>query len=94
VRTVLNVCIFYLQTLKQQQDRDEKVRALWGTVLDALDFMRQAQPLKAIEGLEQTVQATMKQIYDCTLFLRSYGERSFISKCFLVQFFFFAACLS
>jgi hypothetical protein len=42
--------------------------------------MRQAEPLKEIEGLEKTAQAIMKQIYDCTLFLRSYGERGFISE--------------
>ena len=42
--------------------------------------MRQAEPLKEIQGLERTVQAIMKQIYDCTLFLRSYGESGFVGK--------------
>ena len=42
--------------------------------------MRQAEPLKEIQGLERTVQAIMKQIYDCTLFLRSYGETGFVGK--------------
>jgi hypothetical protein len=65
------------QVLKTQQDRDDQVRKMWGTVVDALDFMKQAEPLKEIEGLERTIQAMMKQIYDCTLFLRSYGDRNF-----------------
>jgi hypothetical protein len=42
--------------------------------------MREAEPLKEIQGLEKTVQAMMKQIYDCTLFLRSYGERGFVGE--------------
>ena len=70
----------HLQILKVQQDRDEKVRGLWDLVVDTLDFMRQAEPLKEIQGLERTVQAIMKQIYDCTLFLRSYGEKGFVGK--------------
>jgi hypothetical protein len=70
-----------LQTLKAQQDRDGKVRDLWGVVLETLDFMKQAEPLKEIQGLEKTVQSIMKQIYDCTLFLRSYGERGFVGGC-------------
>jgi hypothetical protein len=64
--------------MKAQQDRDGKVRQLWGTVVDTLEFMKQAEPLNEIQGLEKTVQAIMKQIYDCVLFLRSYGERGFI----------------
>jgi hypothetical protein len=68
----------YLQIIRAQQARDAKVRQLWDTVLDTLDFMKQAEPLKAIKGLEKTVQAIMKQIYDCTLFLRSYGDRGFV----------------
>jgi hypothetical protein len=70
-----------LQTLKAQQDRDDKVRDLWGLVLETLDFMKQAEPLKEILGLEKTVQAIMKQIYDCSLFLRSYGKRGFVGGC-------------
>jgi hypothetical protein len=42
--------------------------------------MRQAEPLKEIQGLERTVKAIMKQIYDCALFLRSYGEEGFVGK--------------
>ena len=40
--------------------------------------MKQADPLKEISGLERTVQSTMKQLYECALFLRSYGEGGFI----------------
>jgi hypothetical protein len=67
--------------MKAQQDRDEKVRQLWGTVMDTLDFMNDAEPLNKIQGLEKTVQAMMKQIYDCVLFLRSYGQQGFASGC-------------
>ena len=67
-----------IKVLKAQQDRDKKVQALWDTVLDTLDFMKQADPLKEISGLERTVQSMMKQIYECALFLRGYGEEGFI----------------
>jgi len=60
-----------------QQDRDDEVRKLWGTVVDVLDFMKQAEPLKEIQGLEKTTQAIMKQVYECTLFLRDYESRNF-----------------
>jgi hypothetical protein len=70
----------HIQTLKAQQDRDGKVRDLWGVVLDTLDFMEQAEPLKEIQGVEKTVQSIMKQIYDCVLFLRSYGEGGFVGR--------------
>ena len=49
-------------------------------VVNTLDFVRQAEPLKEIQGLERTVQAIMKQIYDCTLFLQSYRETGFVGK--------------
>jgi hypothetical protein len=72
--------ILRLQILKAQQDKDAKVRQLWDVVLDTLDFMKLAEPLKEIKGVEKTVQAIMKQIYDCTLFLRGYGERGFFGE--------------
>ena len=66
------------KVLKAQQDRDKKVQVLWDTILDTLDFMKQADPLKDISGLERTVESIMKQLYECALFLRSYGEGGFI----------------
>ena len=66
--------------LKAQQDRDDRVRKLWGIVPDALDFMKQAEPLKKIEGLGNTVQSLMNQIYECALFLRGYGDRGFFGE--------------
>ena len=42
--------------------------------------MQHAEPLKEIQGLEKTVQATMKQIYDCALFVQSYGEDGFMGE--------------
>jgi hypothetical protein len=68
----------YLQIIHEQQSHYAKARKLWDTVLDTLDFMKQADPSKEIKGLEKTVQAIMKQIYDCTLFLRSYGDRGVV----------------
>ncbi|KAF8591398.1 WD40 repeat-like protein [Ramaria rubella] len=71
------------KVLKAQQDRDRKVQQLWVKILDTLDFMKQAEAAeiaKRIQGVEKTVQAIMKQIYDCVLFLRSYGERGFTGR--------------
>ena len=66
--------------LKAQQDLDDNVRKLWETVADTLDFMKQADWFDSISGFEKTVQAIIKQIYDCVLFLRSYGDRGFMGK--------------
>jgi hypothetical protein len=60
--------------------REKKVLELWNTVLDSLDFMKEAEPLKVIAGLETTTQAIMKQIYECLLFLKNYEDRTFLSK--------------
>ena len=68
----------YLQIIHAQQARYAKARKLWDTVLDTLDFMKQADPPKEIKGLEKTVQAIMKQIYDCTLFLRRYEDQGVV----------------
>ncbi|KAF8583155.1 glycosyltransferase family 1 protein [Ramaria rubella] len=68
------------RVLKAQQDQDDKVKQLWATILDTLDFMKQAEDAEIperIKGVEKTVQAIMKQIYDCALFLRRYGEEGF-----------------
>jgi hypothetical protein len=70
----LTFWIIFAQTIKSQQDQEENVRQLWGTVIKTLDFMRQAQPLEEIQGLK------MNQIYDCTLFLQSYGKKGFAGK--------------
>ena len=69
--------LIHKQIIQAQQDRDARVQRLWETIVDTLDFMKDAEPLEAIRGLEKTVQAMMKQIYVCALFLRCYEERGF-----------------
>ncbi|KAF8586931.1 WD40 repeat-like protein [Ramaria rubella] len=77
---VWNVLTSMRKVLKAQQDQDDKVKQLWATILETLDFMKQVEDAEIperIQGVEKTVQAIMKQIYDCALFLRRYGEEGF-----------------
>lgn len=66
--------------LKKQQDLDKKVKSLWDTISNTLDFMNEAEPLTKIKGMENTVRAILDQIYKCANFLREYREEPFIGK--------------
>ncbi|KAF5375522.1 hypothetical protein D9615_009222 [Tricholomella constricta] len=64
--------------LQGQIERDEKVQQLWGTIVDTLDFMKDAEPLDKIRGLEKTTEAIVSQLYNCVLHLKKYEERGFL----------------
>ncbi|KAG5641952.1 hypothetical protein DXG03_003922, partial [Asterophora parasitica] len=61
-----------------QLEREAKVRELWDIIIDTLDFMEEAEPLKKVRGLETTMQAIMSQLYDCALHLKAYERQGFL----------------
>jgi hypothetical protein len=63
-----------------QQERDDQVRKLWSTVASTLDVVKTVQGLSKEPLLDRTVAATMKQVYECALFLRRYSSKSFGGK--------------
>jgi hypothetical protein len=69
---VLNFCL-NLQTLKGQQDRDDKIRTLLLTMRDMLEFVDDVDAVSKITKLQGTVQSMMTQIYECALFIQAYG---------------------
>jgi hypothetical protein len=42
-----------------------------------LEFVNAVDALPKIQKLEDTFSCMMKQIYECALFIREYGERGF-----------------
>ena len=64
------------QILQAQYDRDAKARDLWACILDTIDFMNHAEPLKVIQHLSKTTQAIMEQLRECIIFLTEYGKKS------------------
>jgi hypothetical protein len=68
-----------LQALKGQQDRDNKIKTLLLTIVDVLGFVEEVDALSKIRKLEDTVSSMMKQIYQCALFIQTYGEKGLAS---------------
>ncbi|KAG5641670.1 hypothetical protein DXG03_004519 [Asterophora parasitica] len=68
------------QIFEAQLEREAKVRELWDIIIDTLDFMEEAEPLKKMQGLETTIQAIMSQLYDCALHLKDYEQKGFFVK--------------
>ncbi|KAG5634334.1 hypothetical protein DXG03_005969, partial [Asterophora parasitica] len=62
---------------KSQLEREAKIRDLWDIIIDTLDFMKEAEPLKKVRGLEKTVHAIMLQLYHCACNLIEYEQKGF-----------------
>ncbi|KAG5640181.1 hypothetical protein DXG03_000698, partial [Asterophora parasitica] len=77
VSTVLNASY---KVFEAQLEREAKVRELWDVIIDTLDFMEEAEPLKKVRGLEKTMQAIMSRLYDCIQHLKAYEEKGFLAK--------------
>ena len=67
------------QSLIAQFDRDQQVKDLWKTAADMLAFLKDADPV--IDELQRPIVSDMmKQIYDCTTFLRAYEGKGFLGQ--------------
>jgi len=49
------------------------------TIVDVLGFVEEVDALSKIRKLEDTVSSMMKQIYECALFIQTYGEKGLAS---------------
>ncbi|KAG5639893.1 hypothetical protein DXG03_002562, partial [Asterophora parasitica] len=65
------------EIFKSQLEREAKIRDLWDIIIDTLDFMKEAEPLKKVRGLEKTVHAIMLQLYHCACNLIEYEQKGF-----------------
>ena len=61
-----------------QIDRDDRVRSLWNRVGDVLDLVDPLGKYKEHGLYKKKVEAILKQIYECVLFLRWYAEKGFM----------------
>ena len=60
------------QILKDQQDRDDKIRALLSTMVDMLGFVDAVDACSNIQKLQDTVSSMMDQIRECAVFIQQY----------------------
>ena len=69
--------LILLQAVADQMDRDGRIRDLWETVKTILDLVDDLGKLKDNTLYKKTVEAILKQIYECVLFLRWYAGKGF-----------------
>jgi hypothetical protein len=61
-----------------QAELNHQIQELWDTAADMLSFLQAAQPVIEPPMLP-TVSDMMKQIHACAVFIKTYGEKGFIS---------------
>jgi hypothetical protein len=69
--------LILLQAVADQVDRDDRIRSLWETVKTTLDLVDPLGKLKDMPLYKKMVEAILKQIYECVLFLRWYAGKGF-----------------
>lgn len=67
-----------MKALIVQLDRDQRMQQLWAAAADMLDFLKDSGVVLDSVPIS-IVEAMMKQIYDCALFVREYTGRGFLS---------------
>jgi hypothetical protein len=67
-----------LQIIVHQVELNRQIQELWETAADMLSFLQEAKPV--IEPpLLPTVSDMMMQVHACAVFIKTYGEKGFIS---------------
>jgi hypothetical protein len=80
VRNLLDnlIWVFILpQVVAAQIDRDDRVRRLWNRIGDILDLVNPLGKYKDHQLYKKNVEAILKQVYECVLFLRWYADKGF-----------------
>ncbi|KAF9467973.1 hypothetical protein BDZ94DRAFT_921432 [Collybia nuda] len=67
------------KSLIAQLDRDQRMQQLWAAAADMLDFLKDSGAVLELIPVP-LVDDMMKQIYDCSLFVREYAGRGFIKR--------------
>ena len=75
-----------LQIVSEQIAREVRIRGLWTTVGDILDRVSALGKQKDEPLYKKNVEGTLRQIYECVLFLRWYAANGFGGMlCFLLH---------
>lgn len=63
--------------MANQIERDDRIRNLWEIVKRTVDLVDPLGEFKDKPLYKKTVEAILKQIYECVLFLRWYADKGF-----------------
>ena len=64
------------QVLVNQQNRDDRVIRLAGTMSDVFSFVEDAEPLKAIEAHKEPIKLLIQQVTECGYFIAEYAKKT------------------
>ena len=73
----LTLCLSKFQTLVQQAERDDNVRALFQDIRDAFDLIQEADALRDMRPESKQAKIFMEMLQcvsDCATFITSYAE--------------------
>ena len=63
------------QALVNQQNRDDRVIRLAGTMNDVFSFVEDAEALKAIEAHREPIKLLIQQVTECGYFIAEYAQQ-------------------
>ena len=64
------------QVLVNQQNRDDSVIRLAGTMSNIFSFVEDAEPLKAVEAHREPIKLLLQQVTECGYFIREYAKQN------------------
>jgi len=64
------------QVLVNQQNRDDRVIRLAGTMSDVFSFVEDAEPLKAVEAHKEPIMFLIQQVTECGYFIGEYAKQN------------------
>ncbi|KAH0834198.1 hypothetical protein J3R83DRAFT_11510 [Lanmaoa asiatica] len=83
VRLLLNILISVLitrfvptQVLVNQQNRDDRVIRLAGSMSDVFTFVENADPLKAVKAHRESIKILIQQVTECGYFIAEYAKQN------------------
>ena len=64
------------QVLVNQQNRDDRVIRLAGTMSNVFSFVEDADPLKAVEAHKEPIKLLIQQVTECGYFIAEYAKQN------------------
>ena len=62
--------------LVNQQNRDDRVVRLVGTMSNVFSFVEGAEPLKAVEAHKEPIKLLLQQVTECGYFITEYAKQN------------------
>ena len=63
------------QVLVNQQNRDDKVIRLAGTMSNVFSFVEDAEPLKTVKAHQEPIKLLLQQVTECGYFIAEYAKQ-------------------